>query len=127
MRHPMHTDFDWNDAPNMRVPGAPAEARRGRSSTAGMPRIPEVDWSQAPNVRDNMRQALHDAPGCGLAVESCTCANRPSGEQRTGDRASWMSAGQLGQSKESVPALDRAFQAPGSKRPSPSSPTQPRG
>ena len=47
----MHTDFDWNDAPNMRVPGAPAEARRGRSSAAGMPRIPEVDWSQAPNVR----------------------------------------------------------------------------
>ena len=61
MRHPMHTNFDWNDAPHMRVPGAPAEARRGRSSAAGMPRIPEFDWSRAPNVRDSHRQGPQDA------------------------------------------------------------------
>ena len=47
----MHTEFDWNDAPNMRGPGAPGQGRTGQSSAAEVSCFPEIDGSQAPGVR----------------------------------------------------------------------------
>ena len=68
----MHTEFDWNDAPNMRGPGAPGQGRRGQSSDAEVSSFPEIDGSQAPDVRarSGERPREDGPPGQAASLES---------------------------------------------------------